>query len=166
MAIYWRWSAKVGKRTKTKTRTGPLGAAAHDVRRPSKLKSTARRSNIVDEKPTLPKTARKTAGSLAASLLETARDMYESGVMDKAGYEKITLRHLGAGIETSFVQRLSAGEIRKLRERANMSQGVFAKVLNITPGYVSQLERGDKVPTGSTLAMLNVIKRKGIDAIL
>ncbi|MGY3452627.1 helix-turn-helix domain-containing protein [Bradyrhizobium sp. USDA 4353] len=92
--------------------------------------------------------------------------MYDVGVIDTAGYEKITLRHLGSTAHASVTRRLTGSEIRKMRERANMSQGVFAKVLNITPGYVSQLERGNKKPTGSTLVLLNVIKRKGIDAIL
>jgi putative transcriptional regulator len=37
---------------------------------------------------------------------------------------------------------LSPDEIRSLREEAHMSQTVFASVLNITTGYLSQLERG------------------------
>jgi putative transcriptional regulator len=47
-----------------------------------------------------------------------------------------------------------------------MSQSVFAAVLNVTSGYLSQLERGEKRPTGAALAMLNVIRRKGIEAVL
>ena len=47
-----------------------------------------------------------------------------------------------------------------------MSQAVFAHHLNVTTGYVSQLERGTKRPTGAALALLNVIRRKGIEAIL
>ncbi len=47
-----------------------------------------------------------------------------------------------------------------------MSQAVFALYLNVTAGYVSQLERGAKRPTGAALALLNVIHRKGIQTIL
>ena len=47
-----------------------------------------------------------------------------------------------------------------------MSQAVFAHHLNVAPGYVSQLERGAKHPTGAALALLNVIRRKGMEAIL
>jgi putative transcriptional regulator len=43
---------------------------------------------------------------------------------------------------------------------------VFARYLNLTVGYVSQLERGVKQPKGPTLALLNVIRRKGLEAIL
>ena len=56
-------------------------------------------------------------------------------------------------------------EIRSLRKRARLSQAVFARYLNLTTGYVSQLERGTKRPTGPALALLNVIRRKGIEAI-
>lgn len=47
-----------------------------------------------------------------------------------------------------------------------MSQAVFAHYLNLTVGYISQLERGTKRPTGAALALLNVTRRKGIDALL
>jgi len=43
---------------------------------------------------------------------------------------------------------------------------VFARFLNLTTGYVSQLERGAKRATGPALVLLNVIRRKGIGAIL
>ena len=52
-----------------------------------------------------------------------------------------------------------------MRERAHMSQAVFARHLNVTTGYVSQLERGTKRPAGAALALLNVIRRKGIEAM-
>ena len=47
-----------------------------------------------------------------------------------------------------------------------MSQAVFAHYLNLTVGYVSQFERGAKRPTGPALALHDVIRRKGIEAIL
>lgn len=61
---------------------------------------------------------------------------------------------------------MTAKEIRALREQAAISQAVFAKCLNVTPDYVSKLERGAKRPTGSTLVLLNVIQRNGIELIL
>ena len=100
---------------------------------------------------------------LTAALLETADDMLSGGIMTKAAHDKITKRHLGS---TNAVRPLSAEEIKALRARAKMSQSVFAHHLNVTTGYVSQLERGAKHPTGAALALLNVIQRKGIEAIL
>jgi putative transcriptional regulator len=107
---------------------------------------------------------KKKPSRLAEALLETAAGMHKSGLLDRAAYDKITLRHLGP--HTAKAPPISATQIRALRERARMSQAVFARHLNLTVGYVSQLERGAKQPTGATLALLNVIRRKGIETIL
>lgn len=103
--------------------------------------------------------------SLGEALLETADDMRRIGVMDEATHEKITLRHLSQGTSPT-IDPLSGDDIRALREKAHLSQAVFARYLNLTVGYVSQLERGTKRPSGPALVLLNVIRRKGIDAIL
>jgi len=102
---------------------------------------------------------------LVEALLETAGDMRRSGLLDAAAHQKITLRHAGT-LASAMSEPIEADEIRALRERATMSQAVFARVLNLTSGYVSQLERGTKQASGSTLALLNVIRRKGIDTLL
>ena len=102
---------------------------------------------------------------LTTALLETADDMRRAGVMDAATHEKITLRHLGSRPEPG-AEPITGEEIRLLRERARLSQAAFARHLNLTTGYVSQLERGAKRATGPALALLNVIRRKGIEAIL
>ena len=97
------------------------------------------------------------------ALLEMAQD----GLLSNKTADKITMRILGARrYEAAIPTVLTPEEIRALRERANMSQAVFARLLNVTTGYVSQLERGAKRPTGPALALLHVIKRKGIAAIL
>ncbi len=102
---------------------------------------------------------------LTQALLETADDMRRAGVMDAATHEKITMRHLAKQSDTGAAP-ISGDEIRSLRERAHLSQAVFARYLNLTVGYVSQLERGAKRPTGPALVLLNVIRRKGIEGIL
>lgn len=108
---------------------------------------------------------KKRNSRLTKALLETAEDMRRVGVLDAAAHEKITLRHLGDSANI-VAKPISGHEIRSLRERAHLSQAVFARYLNLTVGYVSQLERGAKRPTGPALALLNVIRRKGIEAIL
>lgn len=101
---------------------------------------------------------------LTEALLETADDMRRTGVLDAAGHAKITQRHLGR--EAGVVEPLSGADIRALRERAHLSQAVFARYLNLTVGYISQIERGTKYPKGPALVLLNIIRRKGIEAIL
>ena len=110
-------------------------------------------------------TNNKKLGRLAKAMLETAKDMRQAGLLDKIAYEKITMRHLGEE-EKAGQEPLNSEDIRALREKAHMSQAVFAHHLNLTVGYVSQLERGVKRPTGAALALLNVIRHKGIETIL
>ena len=106
---------------------------------------------------------KKKLSRLTKELLETADDMLECGVISKAAHEKITLRHLG-DVRQPQVDEMSGDDIRRVREDANLSQAVFARYLKLTVGYVS-IERGAKRPTGPALVLLNVIKRKGIEAI-
>jgi putative transcriptional regulator len=102
---------------------------------------------------------------LTRELLETAQGMRSSGLLTKSAHEKITMRHK-ADLPAATTIPMSGPTIKALREEANLSQAVFAQLLNLTVGYVSQLERGAKRPTGATLALLNVIQRKGIEVVL
>jgi putative transcriptional regulator len=91
--------------------------------------------------------------------------MHRIGMMNDDEYDKITVRLLGPqALPTS--QPISAAQIRRMRQRAKLSQAAFARYLNLTTGYISQLERGAKQPKGPALALLNVIRRKGFEAIL
>jgi putative transcriptional regulator len=101
---------------------------------------------------------------LEDAILEMADGMLRVGVMDQEGHRKITMRHLGHE-PAAAAEPMSGEEIKQIREKAQLSQAVFARYLNLTPGYVSQLERGTKQPTGPALALLNVIRRKGFEAI-
>jgi putative transcriptional regulator len=74
------------------------------------------------------------------------------------------MRHVGVAPAAKVT--LTGGEIKALREKCHVSQAVFANYLNLTADYVSKLERGEKRPTGPALVLLDVIRRKGIEAIL
>ncbi|WP_024880918.1 helix-turn-helix domain-containing protein [Methylosinus sp. LW3] len=101
---------------------------------------------------------------LRDAILETAGDMRRLGIMDEASHAKITLRQLDKD-RAPAPAPITGEEIRDLREKARLSQAVFARYLNLTVGYVSQLERGAKRPTGPALVLLDLIRRKGIEAI-
>jgi putative transcriptional regulator len=107
---------------------------------------------------------KKKPSRLAKAMLDTAADMRRVGIISKAAHDKITLRHLG-GPKTPAAP-LTGEEIRAMRESAHLSQAVFARYLRLSTSYVSKLERGAKRPTGPALVLLNVIRRKGIEAIL
>jgi putative transcriptional regulator len=103
---------------------------------------------------------------MVEAILETAAGMRRIGIMDEATHAKITMRHLGDKAADVVAEPITGDDIRKLREEAHLSQAVFARYLNLTTDYVSKLERGAKRPTGPALVLLNVIRRKGIEAIL
>jgi len=102
---------------------------------------------------------------LSEAIRETAEGMFKSGVLDEAAYLRITLRHLPEEERAIEIPVPSGADIKAMRERANLSQAVFARKLNLSTGYVSQLERGAKRPTGPALVLLNLIRKRGIEAI-
>jgi putative transcriptional regulator len=110
-------------------------------------------------------TNKKKSSRLSEAILETASDMRRLGILDNPKHEKITIRHLGTQA-VSAAKPISAKEIRKLRQRSRLSQAAFARCLNLTPGYISQLERGTKEPKGAALALLNVVLRRGVEVVL
>ncbi len=101
---------------------------------------------------------------LSREITEMAKSQHRLGIMDEPTYQKITARHLGpAALPTAAP--ISGAEIRAVREQAHLSQAALARYLNMTTGYVSQLERGTTQAKGPALALLNVIRRKGIEAL-
>src|ERR1700683_1888110 len=94
-----------------------------------------------------------------ASIHETAEGLHAAGVMDKQ-----TMRKLEEARLRPF-RRLTAAEIKALREREGASQAVFARYLNVTTGLVSQWERGEKRPQGATLKLLSLVARSGLQAV-
>ena len=79
---------------------------------------------------------------ISEAVHETARGLHKIGLLDPK-----TTREFDASCLTSVVP-LSAREILKLREEAGVSQGVFARYLNVKPKAVSEWERGEKNQVG------------------
>jgi putative transcriptional regulator len=85
--------------------------------------------------------------------------LHRVGVFDKA-----TMREFDASCLT-LTEPLSAKEILEIREREGVSQGVFARYLNVKPKLVSEWERGEKKPSGPSLKLLAIVKARGLTAI-
>ncbi len=94
-----------------------------------------------------------------AAIHETALGLQEAGVLDKR-----TMKDFDALCLTP-VEPLSPERIREIRLREKASQAVFARHLNVTTGLVSQWERGEKHPRGASLKLLNLVARKGLQAV-
>lgn len=95
----------------------------------------------------------------AAAVHEMMSDFYEAGVIDKQ-----TMRRFDESCLTP-VEKLSPEEIRAIREKEHASQAVFARHLNVSPVMVSKWERGEKSPSGSSLKLLALVKKKGLACI-
>lgn len=89
-----------------------------------------------------------------------AQDLHAIGAIDKA-----TMRRFDKACLTD-VEELNPAAIQSIRAAANMSQTIFALVLNVTPSLVSQWERGEKKPSGPSLKLLNLASKKGVAVIL
>jgi putative transcriptional regulator len=86
------------------------------------------------------------------------------GVHRVGQFDKETMREFDAACLTP-VEQLSAREIQTMRERAGVSQAVFASYLDVKPKLVSEWERGEKKPSGPSLKLLSIVKAKGLEAI-
>lgn len=104
--------------------------------------------------------SRKYRSGPLRSLHLAAEDLAAVGIIDKA-----TLQRFDASCLTP-VESFAPAQIREIRERARMSQAVFALALNVTTSLVSQWERGAKKPSGPSLKLLSLASSRGIEAIL
>ena len=90
---------------------------------------------------------------------ETATGLHDAGVMDTR-----TMREFDA-LCLPPVKNLTASQIKRLRAKNNASQTVFAAYLNTSPSTVQKWEQGQKKPNGPSLKLLNLVKRKGLEAL-
>lgn len=109
--------------------------------------------------------AKSATSRLHEALDETAMGMLRIGLIDQARHDQLTLREIPEAERAIEIPVPSAADIRAMREKANLSQAVFARRLNLTAGYISQLERGVKTPKGPALVLFDLIRKRGIDAI-
>ena len=103
--------------------------------------------------------AKQYRSPLMASIHETADGLHTAGLLDK-----LTMRKFDEACLTP-VRPLTAEEIRGLREREGASQAVFARYLNVSTGIISQWERGDKHPQGTSLKLLSIIAKYGLQSV-
>lgn len=96
---------------------------------------------------------------LLKTLHETAEDFAAVGLIDAQTMRGFDVTCLPP------VKDYTPREIERLRLRCRASQAVFAAYLNTSPSTVQKWERGDKHPNGPSLKLLNLVERKGLDAL-
>lgn len=102
---------------------------------------------------------KKYKSEAAAALHEMISGFYEAGVIPKSTMREFDERCL------TPVEPLTPDEIKAIREATRASQTVFARYLNVSPHMVSTWERGEKSPSGSSLKLLTLVKKKGLECI-
>ena len=94
-----------------------------------------------------------------AAIHEGMQILYEGGSIDKQ-----TMREFDEACLMP-IQPLTPEEIRAIREKEHVSQSVFSHYLNVTTGLISQWERGERKPSGTSLKLLLIVAKKGLSAI-
>lgn len=102
----------------------------------------------------------KVKSPILAAVHDTASDLHRRGFITKrqlSQYEALCLEPIAP---------YSSEDIRAMREKLQISQTVLATVLNTSVSTIRKWEQGDKQPSGPSLKLLNLLDRKGLEAVL
>lgn len=105
-------------------------------------------------------TKTKAKSRIFEAVHETAVDLHRLGFIDKRKMQKFDALCLKP------VPEYDSEKIRALRESLKLSQAVLAAVLNTSLSTVRKWEVGEKHPSGPSLKLLNLLDRKGLEAVL
>ena len=106
------------------------------------------------------KTKTKRKSRILKTVHETATDFHSAGFISKRRMREYDALCLAP------IPRYSHNKIRSLRERHRISQAVLATVLNTSLSTVRQWEIGAKQPSGPSLKLLDLLDRKGLEALI
>ncbi len=102
----------------------------------------------------------KTHIRMMSEAYSMAKGMYDAGLIDLKRFRYYEAETLPA------LSPFSPTRIKKIRLGQKMSQPVFAVILNVSVACIKQWERGERKPSGAALRLLDIIARKGVEAIL
>ena len=105
-------------------------------------------------------TKSKPPSRIQAAIHETALDLRAAGFIDMRRMREYDALCLAP------VPEYSGKKIRALRDRHKLSQAVLASMLNTSLSTVRQWEIGEKRPSGPSLKLLNLLDRKGLEALI
>lgn len=102
----------------------------------------------------------KATSRILDAVHETARDLHAAGFIDKRRMRQYDALCLAP------VPKYSSEMIRALRDRCKLSQAALASILNTSLSTVRQWEIGEKHPSGPSLKLLDLLDRKGLEALI
>jgi putative transcriptional regulator len=103
---------------------------------------------------------RKKKSAILEAVHDTAKGLHKAGVMDL-----VTLREFDL-LCLPQIDPLEPEKIKQIREGSNVSQAVFAAVLNTSLSTVQKWEIGQKRPTGTALKLLHLVRERGLDSLI
>lgn len=106
------------------------------------------------------KTKQKVKSPILGAVLETAQELHEAGFIDKRRMREYDALCLDP------IEPYSSEKIVALRKRHHLSQAVLASVLNTSVSTIRQWEIGVKRPSGPSLKLLDLLDRKGLEALI
>lgn len=105
-------------------------------------------------------TKTKAKNKIMEAVHETAVDLHRLGFIDQRKMRKYDALCLAP------IPTYGSEQIRSLRDRYQLSQAVLASLLNTSLSTVRQWELGDKHPSGPSQKLLNLLERKGMEALI
>jgi putative transcriptional regulator len=103
---------------------------------------------------------RKKKSAILEAVHDTVKGLHKAGVMDL-----VTLREFDL-LCLPQIDPLEPEKIKQIREGSNVSQAVFAAVLNTSLSTVQKWEIGQKHPTGTALKLLHLVRERGLDSLI
>ena len=104
-------------------------------------------------------TKRKFKSDAFEAIHASATALHRVGAIDKA-----TMREFDESCLTAPPE-IAPNEIKRIRERAHVSQPVFARYLNTSESTVQKWEAGTKRPSGMALKLLAVVEKHGLKVL-
>lgn len=104
--------------------------------------------------------AAKKQSRIMSEMHELAGDLYSARLITKTRMKEFD------ALCGASVHEFTPQQIKGLREQYNLSQTVFASILNLSPSTVRKWEIGEKHPGGPSLKLLNILESKGLEAVL
>jgi putative transcriptional regulator len=102
----------------------------------------------------------KAKSAILEAVHDTAADLHKLGFIDKRKMRKFDALCLAP------IAPYDSQKIRALRDSLQLSQAVLAALLNTSLSTVRKWEVGDKHPSGPSLKLLDLLERKGLEAVL
>ena len=96
---------------------------------------------------------------MLSEALETAQGLHGAGVIDMRRLREYE-------VLCAPTPKFTGEDVKELRDRINVSQPVLAHLINTSAATVRAWEAGQKNPGGPSCKLLDILNRKGIEALL